>query len=282
MTWLQALLLGIVQGATEFIPVSSTAHMVIALNLLDLDKKLTPQQITAVMAVVQLGTLAAVLAYFARELFSMARGVLGIGATSEEKHRGRRLFVYMIVGTIPVGVVGIAFKDLIEGAFTKNLYLIAWSMIGVALLLLLAEAVGTRRRGEGSLRWSDALVIGFAQVLSLVPGSSRSGTTLTAALFLGLKRETGARFSFLLSIPAVAASGLLELVSVREGIAGVGWPAVIVATFVAGVVGFLSIEFLLRFLRRRSTAVFVLYRVLLGAALLALLMSGVVGPGGTP
>lgn len=238
MSLLQAVLLGIIQGATEFIPVSSTAHMVIALRLFGLEQKLTPQQITATMAVVQLGTLLAVLIYFGRELLSMMRGVVGAGAGPEEKRRGRRLFLYMILGTLPVAFVGLLFKEIIEGAFTKNLYVISSSMIGVALLLLLAEAVGARRRDEGDLRWTDALAVGAAQVLSLVPGSSRSGTTLTAALFLGLKREAGARFSFLLSIPAVAASGLLELVSVRDGLSGVGWMSVIVATVISAIVGF--------------------------------------------
>ena len=127
------------------------------------------------------------------------------------------------------------------------------------------------------MRWQSVA----RRCCALVPGSSRSGTTLTAALFLGLKRETGARFSFLLSIPAVAASGLLELVSARGGLSGVGWPGVIVATLISAVVGFASIEFLLRYLRRRSTAAFVVYRIVLGVFLLGLLMRGVLGPHGT-
>lgn len=277
MSLLQAILLGIVQGATEFIPVSSTAHMVLVLRLLELEQKLTPQQITATMAVVQLGTLAAVLLYFSRELVAILRGLAGRRDSSRGLFRDRRMAGYMVIGTIPVAAVGLAFKPIIEGALTKNLVVIGASMVGVGLLLLLAELTGTRRRGEASLVWTDALVIGLAQVLSLVPGSSRSGTTLMAALFLGLKRETGARFSFLLSIPAVAASGLLEMVTVREGLAGVGWGRVIVATIVAAIVGFASIEFLLRYLRRRSTAVFVAYRVAVGGGLLALLAAGVLG-----
>jgi undecaprenyl-diphosphatase len=187
---------------------------------------------------------------------------------------------YLALGTLPVAAVGLAFKGTIEGALTKNLHVIAASMIGVALLLLLAERLGSRRRGEEDLRWTDALAVGGAQVLALVPGASRSGTTLTGALFVGLTREAGARFSFLLSAPAVAASGILEVVSVREGLAGVGWLGLAVATLVAAVSGFLSIEFLLRFLRRRSTVVFVVYRVALGGLLLGLLISGVIGSGG--
>jgi len=275
---LQAILLGIVQGATEFIPVSSTAHMVLVMKIMQLESRLTPEQITATMAVVQLGTLVAVLLYFSRELLAIARSFLGRRHPGGGLFRDRRMATYMIVGTIPVAIVGIAFKPLIEGALTKNLVVIGASMVGVGLLLLLAEATGTRRRGEASLTALDAFVIGLAQVLALVPGSSRSGTTLMAALFLGIKRETGARFSFLLSIPAIAASGLLELVTLREGLAGVGWGSVIVATIVAAVVGFASIEFLLRFLRRHSTGVFVAYRVVVGGLILGLVAFRVLAP----
>lgn len=286
MSLLQAALLGLVQGLTEFIPVSSTAHMVLLMRVLDLDRRLTPEQMTATMAVVQLGTLAAVLAYFARDFAAIASSLVtrpGPAATDGERsaHRRRRLMAwYLVLGTAPVAAVGLAFKDTIEGSLTKNLHVIAASMIGVAFLLLLAERLGSRRRGEGDLRWTDALAVGAAQVLALVPGASRSGTTLAGALFMGLTREAGARFSFLLSAPAVAASGLLEAVSVREGLASVGWLELAAATLVAAVSGFLSIEFLLRFLRRRSTAIFVAYRVALGALLLGLLQSGVVGSGG--
>jgi undecaprenyl-diphosphatase len=277
MSLLQAIILGIVQGATEFIPVSSTAHMIFALRALGLEGKITPQQVTATMAVVQLGTLAAVLLYFSRELVSMVGGLLSGRDAEGGRMRDRRMVGYMVIGTIPVAVVGLALKPIIEGALTKNLAVIGGSLVGVALLLLAAELLGTRRRGEADLKWTDALFIGLMQVLALVPGSSRSGTTLAAALFLGLQRETGARFSFLLSIPAVAASGLLELVTVRAGLAGVGWGPVIVATLVAAVVGFASIEFLLRYLRRHSTAAFIAYRIAVGVAVLALIAVGVLG-----
>ena len=182
----------------------------------------------------------------------------------------------VIIGSIPVGIVGLLFKKQIEGPFTKNLWVIATMMIVVGLLLAIAEAVGKRDHDMSQLRIRDALAVGFAQVVSLIPGSSRSGSTMMGGLFSGLTRETAARFSFLLSIPAIAASGLLELREAIHKLPDGSYGALIVATIVSGAVGYASIWFLLRFLRTHSTGVFIVYRVIVGGLILAALAAGYV------
>src|SRR6201988_1728746 len=224
MTILQAIFLGLVQGLTEFIPVSSTAHLVFAARLVDLyggaDKTFQAEQTTATIAVIQLGTLLAVLIYFARDIVNILRAFITdhLALLRGQNEPGRPklsrdawLGWLVIIGSLPVGTVGLALKKVIEGPFTKNLWVIATMMIVVGALLMIAELVGRRDHGMDQLRVSDALAVGFSQVLALIPGSSRSGSTIMGGLFSGLTRETAARFSFLFSIPAIASSGLLEL-----------------------------------------------------------------------
>ena len=174
-------------------------------------------------------------------------------------------------------MVGLLFRHQIEGVLTKDLRVIAGSLIGLAIILTIAEIVGSQHRIMQQLKVSDAIVVGTFQVLALVPGSSRSGSTITGGLFSGLTRETAARFSFLLSIPAVAASGLLELPKALHSI-NTGWSAIVVATIISGVSGYLSIAFLLRYLQRHSTHVFIAYRIGLGILLFGLLASEKVLP----
>jgi undecaprenyl-diphosphatase len=279
MTLLQAILLGIVQGLTEFIPISSTAHLVIAGRVMKL--ALTPEQLTASIAVIQLGTLVAVLIYFAGDIWNITlafihdhlallKGGRGHNPLSQEAWLGW----LVIIGSIPVAVMGLLFKKQIEGTFTKNLWVIATMMIAVALLLTIAEFVGQQRRRMQELGVKDALAVGFAQVLALIPGSSRSGSTIMAGLFAGETRETAARFSFLLSIPAVAASGLLELKQALRILPHDSLTTLAVGTIVSGIVGYATIWFLLRYLRTHTTGVFIGYRLLVGGAILFLLFSG--------
>ena len=287
MSLLQAILLGIVQGLTEFIPISSTAHLVMTIRAMDLE--LTPEQATASMAVIQLGTLLAVLVYFAGDIWRITRAfvhdhfvILKDGKRDqfnrENEHARLSTDAWLgwliIIGTIPVVIVGLAFKKQIEGSFTKNLWIIATMMIVVALLLIVAEAVGKRRKRLQDLGVGDALAVGFAQCLALVPGSSRSGSTIMAGLFVGQTRETAARFSFLLSIPAIAASGVLELFEAMEKLPPGSLVNLAVGTAVSAVVGWASIWFLLRFLRTHSTGVFIGYRLIVGSAILVLLAMG--------
>ena len=287
MTIFQAIILGIVQGLTEFIPVSSTAHLVFAARLINLyggvDKTLQAEQTTATIAVIQLGTLLAVLIYFARDIVN----ILGAFVADHTAWLSRRvepgrpklskdawLGWLVIIGSLPVGTIGLLLKKQIEGPFTKNLWVIATMMIVVGILLTIAEVVGKRDHGMDHLRITDALAVGFAQVLALIPGSSRSGSTIMGGLFAGLTRETAARFSFLLSIPAIAASGLLELKEAMEKLPAGSYGALAVATVVSGVVGYASIWFLLRYLRTHSTGVFIVYRVIVGGLILAALSLG--------
>jgi undecaprenyl-diphosphatase len=301
MTVLQAIILGIVQGLTEFIPVSSTAHLVFASRLVGLyngvEGTLKAEQTTATIAVIQLGTLLAVVVYFARDIIQITRAFVhdhlallagkrapghlpGDGA--QDSALNARLGLsqeawlgwLVIIGSIPVAVVGLLFKHQIEGTFTKNLWIIATMMIAVAILLALAEIVGMRNRSIPDLKIGDALAVGFAQVLALIPGSSRSGSTIMAGLLTGQTRETAARFSFLLSIPAIAASGLLELKEAIHKLPDGSYLPLIVATIVSGVVGYASIWFLLRFLRTHSTGVFIVYRLAVGSAIILALLGG--------
>jgi undecaprenyl-diphosphatase len=191
----------------------------------------------------------------------------------ESQNEYAKLGWLIIIGTLPVAIVGLLFRHQIEGALTKDLRIIAGSLIGLAILLTVAEIAGRRQRDMKQLRVADAIVVGAAQVLALIPGSSRSGSTITGGLLSGLKRETAARFSFLLSIPAVAASGLLELPKALNSI-NTGWAAIAVATVVSGLSGYLSIAFLLRYLQRHTTYAFVAYRIALGLLLIWLLVSG--------
>jgi undecaprenyl-diphosphatase len=301
MSILQAIILGIVQGLTEFIPISSTAHLIFAsrfINLYDgLEQTLRAERTTATIAVIQLGTLVAVLIYFARDILNISvafirdhLALLGLGSGASERGAivGNRLPSRLsheawlgwlvIIGSLPVGIVGLLFKKQIEGTFTKNLWVIATMMIVVALLLLVAEVVSKRRRTMEELGVGDALAVGGAQVLALIPGASRSGSTIMGGLFAGETRETAARFSFLLSIPAVAASGLLELVKAVKELPHDSYGTLAIATIVAGIVGYASIWLLLRFLKTHTTGIFIGYRLIVGAALLLLLFSGRIQP----
>jgi len=286
MTLIQAILLGIVQGLTEFIPISSTAHLVLASRVLGLT--LNPEQLTASIAVIQLGTLIAVLIYFAGDIWKISiafvRDHLKLLTGGTNEGPGPRLSHeallgwLVVIGSLPVAIVGLLFKKQIEGTFTKNLWVIATMMVVIALLLAVAEAVGKRQRQMQDLTVKDALIVGFAQCLALIPGSSRSGSTIMGGLFAGETRDTAARFSFLLSIPAIAASGLLEMKEALHRLPQGSLVSLAVGTIISGIVGYLSIWFLLRFLRTHTTGVFIGYRLIVGGAILVLLFMGRISP----
>jgi undecaprenyl-diphosphatase len=280
MTLLQAILLGIVQGLTEFIPISSTAHLVLASRVMKL--ALSPEQLTSSIAVVQLGTLIAVLIYFAGDIWNISVAFIRdhLALLSRKNAGGRglsheaKLGWLVVIGSLPVAIVGLLFKKQIEGTFTKNLWVIATMMVVIALLLALAEVVGKKQREMKDLTVKDALAVGFAQCLALIPGSSRSGSTIMGGLFAGEARDTAARFSFLLSIPAIAASGLLEMKEALHRLPQGSLTTLAVGTLVSGIVGYLSIWFLLRFLRTHTTGIFIGYRLVVGGAIIILLLTG--------
>jgi undecaprenyl-diphosphatase len=280
MSILEAIVLGLIQGLTEFIPISSTAHLTLAGKWMNLVDPQHPDQWTAFIAVIQLGTLIAVIVYFWTDIVRIIAGFITSNLArftrrrvNESEEDYAKLGWLIIVGTLPVAIVGLLFRHQIEGMLTKDLRIIAGALIGLAILLTLAEIVGRQRKEMRHIGFVDAIIVGIAQVLALIPGSSRSGSTITGGLFSGMTRETAARFSFLLSIPAVAASGLLELPKALHSI-NTGWTAIAVATIVSGISGYASIAFLLKYLQRHTTYVFVAYRIALGLVVIWLLVSG--------
>lgn len=270
MNLFQAVVLGTLQGLTEFLPISSTAHLRIAPAFAGWD-----DPGAAFTAVTQLGTTAAVLAYFRRDIARIAWTWLRSLWTPQLRGElDARMGWYIGLGTIPIGICGVAFKDQIETG-ARNLWVISGALIGLALLLLLAERTGRQKRDLNHINLRDGLLIGCFQALALIPGMSRSGSTITGGLFLGYTRESAARYSFLLSVPAIFLAGLYEL----PAIGGADVPGVAptaVATLLAFVVGYASIAWLLRFLARHSTMVFIVYRIALGGVLIGLLSTGVI------
>lgn len=275
MSTFEAIILGLIQGITEFLPISSTAHLRVIPALVGWN-----DPGAAFTAVTQLGTLVATLVYFRADLWRLAKGAWqGVRSGKPLETPESRLAFGIIVGTIPVGVCGLAFKSLIKNEL-RSLNVVAFSLIALAILLWVAERTAKHRRDIAQMTFKDAVLVGIAQSLALIPGVSRSGITLTAGLFLGLRRESAARFSFLLSVPAIAAAGLYELKDVLKTDAmggGVLVPTAI-ATVVAFVSGLAAIAILIAFLQKHSTAVFIVYRIVLGAALFALLFAGVLTP----
>jgi undecaprenyl-diphosphatase len=268
---LEAIVLGVVQGLTEFLPISSTGHLRIVPAFVGWD-----DPGTAFTAVVQLGTMAAVVLYFRDDLLRIARAWLGsLREPSLRGDRDARMGWYIILATIPIGIFGLIFKDQIESG-ARDLYLIGTALIVLGLVLLVAEEVGTRRRGLDHVGARDGFVVGLAQALALIPGVSRSGATISAGLFLGFDRPSAARFSFLLSVPAVVLSGLYELKDALGENTGASAVGLAVAVLLAFVTGYWSIAFLLRYLVTHTTRVFVAYRVVLGSLVLALTAAGAI------
>jgi undecaprenyl-diphosphatase len=266
----QAIVLGIVQGLTEFLPISSSGHLRIVPAFFGWE-----DPGAAFTAVIQLGTMAAVLLYFRRDLWNIARAWLrSLRDREARRTMEARLGWFIILGTIPISILGLAFKDTIEDEF-RSLYLIGTMLIVFGFVMLLAERVSRRDREIETLTARDAGVIGCAQALALVPGVSRSGATISAGLFLNLTRTDAARFSFLLSVPAVVLSGLFELRHIGES-GGAPAGATALATLLAFVTGYASIAFLLRWLAGHSLGVFVAYRFVLGALVIALTAAGLI------
>ncbi len=269
MSIIEAIVLGVVQGLTEFLPISSTAHLRIVPAFLGWE-----DPGTAFTAVIQLGTMLAVVVYFRHDLWNIARAWLrSLRDETARSEQDARMGWYLIAGTIPISVLGLAFSGTIESK-TRDLYLIGSMLILLGLVLLVAERVSKRERDVKNATLRDAIAIGFGQALALIPGVSRSGSTITVGLFLGFDRESAARLSFLLSIPAVVLSGLYQLGDALDAEQGID--ALLVATFCAFVSGYAAIAGLLRFLANHTTYVFVGYRVVLGVVVLVLTAAGTI------
>ena len=282
MSLIEAIILGIVQGITEFLPISSTGHLTLAGKFMGLISEENPEHWTSFIAVIQLGTMLSIFVYFWKDLLNILTEFLQNNLQNRVKYSEQstnsKLGWMIILGTIPIVVIGLLFKDLIEGALTKNLYVISGSLIVLAIILAIAEKTAKFKKNIENVTILDSVLIGLAQAVALIPGSSRSGTTITGGLFLGLKRDVAARFSFLLSVPAILASGMLQLVESLKYINYDLTVNLIVATIVSAVSGYLAIDFLLKFLKKNTTFVFIYYRIALGVLILVLLYSNIINP----
>lgn len=282
MSLIEAVILGIVQGLTEFLPISSTGHLTLAGKFMGLISDKNPEHWTSFIAVIQLGTMLSVFVYFWKDLWNILTEFLQQNLKRRiqysKQSTNSKLGWMIILGTIPIVVIGLLFKDMIEGALTKNLYVISGSLIVLAIILAAAEKTAKFKKDIEDITVLDSILIGLAQAVALIPGSSRSGTTITGGLFLGLKRDVAARFSFLLSVPAVLASGVLQLIESLKYINYDLTVNLIVATIVSAVSGYLAIDFLLKFLKKNTTFIFIYYRIALGVLILFLLYSNIINP----
>lgn len=271
-----AVVLGIVQGLTEFLPISSSAHVQIAQHLLGLDNISKPQ-LTAFIATIQLGTEAAVLIYFWKDIVRIIRAFFGSifnkATQNLDNQRDAKMGWLIIIGSIPVVVIGLIFKDAIENQL-RSLWVIAFTLIIFGIVLGVADRIGNRQRSIDQLTTKHGLLFGLGQALAVIPGVSRSGGTITVGLLLGYSRQAAARYSFLLAIPAVLASGLYEFVKTYQDLDSSQLTATAVATAVSFAVGFSVIVGLLKYLSRGSFMPFVIWRVAVGLILLVLLGTG--------
>jgi undecaprenyl-diphosphatase len=274
VNYFDAVVLGVVEGLTEFLPVSSTGHLTIAEKLLGLE--VDDPAVTGYTAVIQMGAIAAVVVYFLQDIWNIIRAwTLGLVKSEYRGQLDHRMGWYVIVATVPVGVVGVLAKDLITGDL-RSLWVVAVALIAWSAAMYAAERVARQDRPERDLGLVDAITIGLAQALALVPGVSRSGATISVGLFRGLDRVTATKLSFFMSIPALLAAGLYELKDAFSGDIGTG--EAVVGVLVAFVVAYGSIAWLLRFVAHHAITWFVPYRVGLGLLLLVLLGSGVLSP----
>jgi len=265
----EAIVLGLIQGLTEFLPISSTAHIRIVPALLG-----WPDPGAPFTAAIQLGTLVAIVLYFGRDLVRALKGwgnslVPGGDRNSSEA----RLGWAVVIGTVPIVLFGLLFQKQIETGL-RSLTVVGFALIGVGLVMGAADRVGRKDRREGSVLWIDGLIVGLCQACALIPGVSRSGSTLSGALFLGFTREDAARFSFLLSVPSILAAGVYSLYKHRDVLLGPDQTAIWVANGVSLITGYLAIAFLINFLKKHGLGVFVVYRILLGGAILVAVWQG--------
>ena len=273
MSFFEALILGLVQGLTEFLPISSSAHVQIAQQLMNLSE-LSKPELTAFIATIQLGTELAVVGYFAKDIFRIGSSWLKWSVRpTQVMTNDTKLGWLIIIGTLPVVILGLLFRDFIEND-VRNLWVIAWMLIGFGIMLGVSDLVGKKTKQITDLNYRHGILFGLGQALALVPGVSRSGGTITVGLFLGYSRAAAARYSFLLAIPAVLGSGLFQFFSSYQDLSQELLLATLVATLISGVVGLSVIHFLLKYLQKGSFMPFVIWRLLVGGWLLFMLSTG--------
>lgn len=272
LSWLQMTVLGVIQGITELLPISSTAHLRVIPGILG-----WRDPGSAFSAAMQLASFVAVIVYFRKDIGSLGGATVRAVASRNFQSHDFRLVLGIVLGTIPVAVAGLLLKPVLNGCHSplRGLLVVGSASIVMSLLLAVAEKFARHRRTFGQITLGDGLIVGFAQAFALIPGVSRSGATLTAGLFCGMERETAARFSFLLGLPAVTLAGLFELrVLFKAGLSSDGWVTLLIGLAVASVTAFLAIYGLLHYLERRSTWIFVWYRLLFGVGIVVAVLGG--------
>ncbi|HEY9785174.1 MAG TPA: undecaprenyl-diphosphate phosphatase [Candidatus Obscuribacterales bacterium] len=273
--WLiEAVVLGVVQGLTEFLPISSTAHLRVVPALLG-----WPDPGAAYSAAIQLGSIVAVITYFFRDLMQLLTGSVTALKARDFGNQDVRMAAAIVIGTIPICVLGLILKPVLErpDSILRALPVIGTASIVMGLLLLIAERQGKHDRSISSIAVRDGLIIGLGQALALIPGCSRSGSTLTVAMLMHLKREDAARFSFLLGVPAITLSGIVEVLHlVRGGLTEASLMSLVIGTATSTVVSYLAIAWLLKFLKEHSTTIFIIYRLVFGIAIIALSTAAVI------
>lgn len=275
MNVLEAILLGAVEGLTEFLPISSTGHLTVLEKLLG--HQIDDPDITAFTAIIQSGAVLATLLFFRRDLWRfLTAWVRGVLRPAERENLDYRFAWALILGTIPIGIVGLLFQDTIETTL-RNLWFVGSALIAFSFVMLFADRTATQERGEEQVTWRDTLIIGVAQCLAVIPGISRSGATMSTGLLRGLDRVTATKMAFFLSIPALTGATILQAVTKFDEIAdGVGWTATLVATLTSFVVAYVAVAWLLRFIAHHTYTVFIVYRIAVGSLVLILLATGAV------
>ena len=278
LEWWQSVILGIVEGVTEFLPISSTGHLTVVEKLMGL--QINDPSVTAYTAIIQIGAMVASIVYFWGDIIRIAGAWFAGLANKERRGPDYQLGWAVIVGFTVTAVVALLLKDLIEGPL-RSLWFVVGGLLVWSVAMFVGDRVGKQERGEDSITWKDGALLGLVQCLSLVPGVSRSGATITGALFLGIDRVTATRMSFFLGIPTLVAAGSFQAVTSASDIAapgGIGWVATIIGIVVSFVVAYASIAWLLKFVATNDFTAFVVYRVVVGLVIAGLLLANVISP----
>ncbi|WP_238011308.1 undecaprenyl-diphosphate phosphatase [Dactylosporangium sp. AC04546] len=274
MNIFEAILLGAVEGLTEFLPISSTGHLTILEKLLGYN--IDDPDVTAFTAIIQSGAVLATTIYLRRDIARIVPAFFRGLFSKAHRDRDYRFGWMVIIGSIPIAVIGLLFKDQVETTL-RSLWFVGFALIGWSGVMWFADRAATQQRHEEDVTWKDTLIIGCAQALALIPGVSRSGATMSAGLLRDFDRVTVTRLSFFLSIPALLAATVLQVTDEYDNIAnGVGWAATITATVVSGIVGYLAVAWLLRFIAKHNYTIFIWYRVILGTVVLLLVGTGTI------
>lgn len=273
----EAIVLGGVEGLTEFLPISSTAHLTIAEKLMGF--KIDDPDVTAFTAIIQVGAVLATVIYLRRDLFRLLRAFLrGIVVPSQRHTADFRFAIGILAGSIPIGIIGIAFKDQIETTL-RSLWFVGGALVIFSGVMWFADRYGQQRRHESDITWRDTVAVGLAQCLALIPGVSRAGATMSAGLLRDIDRVAVTKLSFFLAIPALTGATLLQVASEASNIsAGVGWKPTILATAVSLAVGYAAVAWLLKFVGQHGLTIFIRYRIALGTIVLILVGAGAIAP----